>query len=582
MAGAGQGRSAGRTTRRRFLAGSAAAGAGLLWSPVFQLKAAEGASGAPPGFPAGISLYRQAFENWALEIIVDDLWTCAPRTADDVVRLANWAHKAGWRLRPRGHMHGWSPFTVRPGLPGQDRTVLVDTTSHLTGITMASSSPAAVRAQAGASLDDMLDVIAQHGHGLAATPAVGSVTLGGMLAIDAHGASLPAHGEHRAAGHTYGSLSNLVLSIDAVVWDRKHKRYKVRTFHRDHPDCKALLVNLGRVFITEATLRVGPAQTMRCVSSVDIPNGRLFAPPGGHGPDRFADFVEETGRVEAILFPHTDSPWLKVWSLAPKKPKSARVVTGPYNYPFSDSVPPEVTNPAGRIVAGDSWMTPEFGRVMYTVAAGGLAATNSADIWGAANDVTRYIRATTLRYCELGFTVITERRRVQQVLSAFFDMVDGLVGEFEERGLYPLNGPIELRCCGLDHPADSGAEGAESPVLSAVRPHPDHPEWNTAIWLNTLTFAGTPGAPEFLRRIEQWVFRTQNGNKGIVRPEWSKGWAYSGTSTWADRRMLRHVIPNAYRAGREPDDDWDWAVKTFDRLDPHRVFTNAFMDHLLR
>jgi FAD/FMN-containing dehydrogenase len=86
------------------------------WSSVFQIAAANAASTlvAPTSFPVGISLHQQAFENWAREIHVDGVWTCAPNTPADVAVLANWAHTNGYTLRPRGAMHGWSMPTGRP------------------------------------------------------------------------------------------------------------------------------------------------------------------------------------------------------------------------------------------------------------------------------------------------------------------------------------------------------------------------------------------------------------------------------------------------------------------------------------
>ena len=56
---------------------------------------------APPNFPAGIPLYQQRYQNWSKEIILDAIWTCSPTSPEDVVRLANWAHANGYRIRPR-------------------------------------------------------------------------------------------------------------------------------------------------------------------------------------------------------------------------------------------------------------------------------------------------------------------------------------------------------------------------------------------------------------------------------------------------------------------------------------------------
>jgi hypothetical protein len=45
--------------------------------------------------------------------------------------------------------------------------------------------------------------------------------------------------------------------------------------------------------------------------------------------------------------------------------------------------------------------------------------------------------------------------------------------------------------------------------------------------------------------------------------------------------MLTRTIPDAYRAGQSAGDDWDWAVATRNAHDPHRVFSNEFLDRLL-
>ncbi|EPJ42230.1 hypothetical protein STAFG_0697 [Streptomyces afghaniensis 772] len=96
------------------------------------------------------------------------------------------------------------------------------------------------------TMEAMLTFLEEHGLGVTATPAPGVLTLGGALAIDAHGTAVPARGERRPQGHTYGSLSNLILSLTAVVWDSRAGAYALRTFHRDKGDCAALLTHLGR------------------------------------------------------------------------------------------------------------------------------------------------------------------------------------------------------------------------------------------------------------------------------------------------------------------------------------------------
>ncbi|PSL43680.1 FAD binding domain-containing protein [Saccharothrix carnea] len=556
-------------SRRRFLGASAVA-----WLPVAALAPGEVAGDPPPAFPPGIDLYRQAYQNWAGEIRTDDLWTCAPRTPADVVLLANWAHGQGFTLRPRGFRHGWAPLTVTAATTGADRVVLVDTTRHLTAMTVL---PNAVRAQTGASMDDLLAFLEDAGLGVTNTPAPGDLTIGGVLAINGHGTSVPAVGETRPPGHTYGSLSNMIISLTAVVWEGGE--YRLRTFRRDEPECAALLTHVGRAFLTEVTLRVGANRNLRCVSRVDIPASELFAPPGSGATRTFASFLDQAGRIEAIWFAFTDRPWLKTWSVAPTKPPTSRQVFTPYNYPFSDNVPKPVSDLADLLITGAWALTPTFGQLQYTTAATGLTATLSTDLWGASKNLLLYVKPTTLRETANGYAVLTSRAEVQRVVSDFAAFYEDLLRSYQRRGLFPVTGQVEIRVGGLDDPAHVDVPGARTPLLSAVRPREDHPEWDVAVWFDVLTFPTAPGAAAFYRELEQFFFTRYTGSYAATRAEWSKGWAYTDQAAWADHTVLTSTVPDTYRQG--PNPSWDAALAALNAFDPHRVFSNPFLDVLL-
>lgn len=534
----------------------------------------------PPDFPASIPIYQQTFENWAREIHVDDLWTCAPRGSDEVLTAVNWAAENGYRVRPRGMMHGWSPLTVTPESDCEQRTILVDTTQHLTGIEVVSGPPSAVRAGAGATMEALLGRLEDSGLGLTAAPAPGDITVAGALAIDAHGTAIPAAGEAPTSGHTYGSLSNLITALTAVVWSPSAGEYVLRRFERGDPATKALLVHLGRAFVTEVELRVGANSNLRCQSFTDITAAELFAPPGSSGRT-FASFVEGAGRVEAIWFAFTSSPWLKVWSVSPTKPPSSRAVTSPYNYPFSDNIPIEVNNLATEIIRGNAAAAPAFNQLQYEVSRLGLIATASSDIWGPSKNLLLYVKPTTIRETANGYAVICRRSDIQRVLNDFYEFHSSLLAEHAARGSYPQNMPVEIRVTGVDDPGDLQVAGAQSPVLSALRPQAQHPERDVAVWLDVLTFPGTPDSQAFYREIERWIFANYSPY-AQVRPEWSKGWAYSGQAAWSDPEVIGELLPAAYRDGYTGTDDWDWAVAELDRHDPHGVFGNEFLDRLTR
>ncbi len=573
------------TTRRKLLRQMGVLRAAAAWVPVFRIgraEAAEGACTVPPEFPEGIDLYRQAYENWAQEIRSDEVWSCAPRSASEVVALANWAAAKGWAIRARGMRHTWAPLSITDGQGCQAKVVLCDTTQHLNGVAMvAGGQTPRVRAQPGVLMEVLLGFLESNGCGMTTCPAPGEITLGGVLAIDGHGAAVPANGETRKPGHTFGSLSNLIVSLNAVVYDPKLRRYVERTFARGDEEIGPFLTHLGRAFLTEVTLQVGANDNLRCVSRVDIPAAEMFGAPGGLG-QTFQSFVEQTGRAEAIWFAFTDKPWLKTWQVAPQKPLLSRQTHEPYNYPFSDRVPVEMSDLAKKLVTGTPQSAPQFGQLSYEVVVAGLLATQSADLWGPSKNTLLYIRASTLRATANGYAVLTRRGDIQRVINDFYKFFVGLRDQYAARGEYPMNMPVEIRCTGLDRPDEvDGVAHPERPSLSALSEREDHPEWDTVVWFDVLTLVGTPLMHRFYCELEAWFFGQYTGSYATLRPEWSKGWAYTEQGGWTNQKLLTQTIPDLYRAARQPKRRWDAVVSRLDDADPYRIYSNPFLDGLL-
>jgi FAD/FMN-containing dehydrogenase len=563
-------------TRRTFLG---AAGAALTAAALPQATAHAAALPSPPGFPSGIPLARRTYQNWSEQITVEHAWTATPADTDDVVAVVNWAHASGYRVRARGKAHNWSPI-VLPSGADPSRYVLLDTTAHLTGITVAAGSPATVTAGAGTTIDDLLAALEKAGYGLLETTAPGDLTIGGVLAIGGHGSGIPALGETRPAGGGYGSLANQVLSLTAIVWDEQAAAYVPRTFHRTDPDIGALLVHLGRALVTEVTLQVIPNQRLRCQNLIDIPAADLFAAHGSHA-HTVADFLDETGRVEVIWFPFTECPWLKVWSVSPTRPWQSRHITQPYPYTFANVITKPESDLLKAVVAGQVAPTPLFTAADYDIVATGLLLTDTADVWGWSRASLLYVRPTTLRIVEGGWAVLTARADVQQVLHQFYLRYQSLVTQYQQAGEYPVNGPIEIRITTTDTPADVAVSNPVGPWLAPTRPRPDHPEWDTCVWLDIGTLPDTPAAARFYTDMEAWIWATYAGARATVRPEWSKAWAHTSAGAWTNKSMLAHTIPDAFRAGQAATDNWDAARTTLNRLDPARVFSNPFLDTLL-
>ncbi|MEY9874862.1 FAD/FMN-containing dehydrogenase [Streptacidiphilus sp. MAP12-33] len=573
-------------SRRALLGAGAAALAAtaMSWTPLGRIAAASAATTipAPPQFPAGIALYQQTFQNWSEEVVVEGLWSASPASAADMVTLANWAHANGWRLRPRGGGYSWSPIVAAAGTPAN--VLLVDTTTHLTGISVnaagAASGQASVTVQPGATMDNVLGTLKSAGLGLTGFPVLGAATVGGVLATGGRGTGVPAVGESRLPGHTYGSVSNLITSLTAVVWDATQGAYVLRTFQRTDPQIQALLVNIGRALVTEATLRVGPDQRLRCQSWFNVAATDLFAPPASAGSKSLASYVNQCGRVVCIWFPFTSSPWLRLFTPTPSQPWVSRAVTGPYDFTFNDIVPKSVSDLLSQIVAGNASATPQFTAAQMDAISAGLVSTGTWDIWGWSSDVLLYVRPTTLRITSTCCNVVTSRANVQQVVSDFFAQYSAKLAAYAAQGLYPMNAPLEIRVTGLDQTGDCNVPGALGAQLSPLRPRPDHPEWDTSVWFDMTTVPITPGCHQFMGEMEAWV-RSHYAGVGAVHNEWPKEWANSASGAWTDSATIAGAIPASFTTGQASGDGWNAAVATLNALDPNGVIGSPFLDGVL-
>jgi len=554
------------------MAGGLAGLAGLALTQVGSITRASAAvDPGLAGFPDGIELTRGVFRNWDGTIVTDQLWTATVRGPDEVQSVTQWAADAGYRLRPRGYGHSWSPLVTDTATNDAARVVIVDTTA-LTAMSMVGAER--VRVQAGAKMSDLLAFLSEHGRSVIGAPAPGDITVGGALAVNGHGTNLPRRGDVPPSGATYGSLSNTIVELTAVVWDDAAGSYVLRTYQRTDSDIAALLVSLGRTLVTEVVLQTVPNYTIRCRNYTHLHRTTLFAAPGSAGDQSLASLVDTHGRVGLIWFAMTGFPWVQLWDVEPRRPLLSRPVYSPYNYPFADRLPDAVAQLIGQVTAGAGALTPVATNAQLTAVVAGLTATGARDMWGEARHFIHFVRPTTLRVSAGSHVVLARRADLQDVVHQFTEHYLGLIEQFRQRGLYPANNTCEIRITGLDHPEDSGIDGAQTASLSAIAPVAGRPELDTAIWLDVLTLPGTPGADELFAGLEQW-FSDLPPELGVARPEWAKRFATTvGGGSWTDTEDLRQRIPSALPAFTE-------AVATLERLDPRGVFRAQLHDRLM-
>jgi len=561
---------------------------------------------APRGFPAGIPVSPETFENWAQMIEVSNAWTCVPQTEDDVVRVCNWAVGAGFSVRARGMMHTWSPLTVTEG-ESTANLMLVDLTQKINTIIEISPAsggqPAQVVVQTGATMDALMTALEKapggaNGFSFAHIPAPGNLTVGGALAINAHGTAVPTP-PNDDFNVPYGSLSNQVLAFTAVVTPPGSKTYVAQTFTRGQGDDKAFLTHCGRALLLNVTLQITENYNLRCQSFMNIASTTLFAQPTGSTPppNSVGEYLNEAGRVEVIWFPvfpgilPPSYPWLKVWTVAPDKPAASRLVAEPYNYPFSDNLPAAVTDILKAIVNGAPGLTPVFSWTFASITSAGLngdlGSPNATDLWGASKNTLLYVKDTTLRVTANGYAVLMKKAQVQQAVADFTTQFSKMLADFQNNTLWPINSPLEIRVTALDEPskivAPSGRT-AMSPVISSLSVDPVVQEngWDVACWFDVLTVIpdGDPQhAYEFYAQLESW-FYSHFGNGFRVCPEWSKGWAYtSGEGAWVNTAVIQ-AIRDTFTTGRPADDTWSWEINTLAMYDSANLFSNPFLSQL--
>ena len=582
---------------------------GTIWDWTVTAGALDPPTGRPnlPGFPTQVPLNLLPYRNWDRQIVRPGMLTCAPLTADDVALVCNWAQDNGYQLRPRGVMHGWSPLTLTPTAAPNERVLLIDLTKGFAGMQLLPAGdglPTRVKVGAGATMLELLTFLEQQPGGAGAapgysfphTPAPGDLTVGGVLAIGAHGTAVPTPPADAFAA-SYGSLSNQVVELTLVGTDPANPgtRYASRTLARGDATTKAVLAHLGRALVLEATLQVVDNYNLRCLSITDLPASTIFASPTASDPvpaNSFADFLGRLGRVEVIWYPFSDNPWLHTWQVAPTQPSGSIAVSTPFNYPFADVVPDGLQELITSLVDGDPSLTPSVGQMAARVTANGLDGKNwlgisgsypvSRDIWGPSKNSLLYIQATTLRVTANGYAIHLRRSDVQLAVRDLVATYTAMLTTYAARGSYPVNSALELRVTALDDPATVGLAGAESPVISALsQDATDRANgWDVAVWFDVLTIPNTPGSDQFYAELETWLVSRFSGTAGRLLPEWSKGWAYTAAGgAWTSTDFLAH-IRSTLSDGRSSSDDWAWEAATLKGLDAAGLFENPFLTTL--
>jgi hypothetical protein len=564
----------------------------------------------PPDFPVNITLLEGTFQNWDLDTTLSSVWIAYPKNETDVVTIANWAATLGYKVRPKGKSHNWSPLAVgKDEDPNQDQLLFVDTTNLQTkSFAILDGMPAATFG-AGVTIDDITDFLQKKAGNNGTGPAPGysfinmtgpgDLTIGGALAIGGHGTSIRPDGIGVGTDWDLGGcLSNLVLSFNAIVTDpngTSPDEYEVKTFNRSGAlaeDAAAFLVHLGRAFITEVTLRVVPNYYLQVTNWWPEAANLFIAPPALDSNPMPADslqrYVCQYGRVEVIWFPMADKqkPWVKTWE---QKDKRIIVqVPGPYNYVFADTLGPVINQIIRNRLKNDPTRTINFQNTCFQTASTALHASNGYKMNGTSRNLLLYVKPTTLLVTSFGYAVQIKRTDIQKTANLWYTNFMRLLNKYKALNKYPVNSAVEMRCTLVDkvsqlNPADTSGTMLP-PLLAASAVSNGDSSLDTVFWVDVLTIPGTTHMNEFFGELEDWmdsVWGTTGTN--TMRPEWSKGWAYTrddatsgtGGSGWSNEDVLKNRIPQYY------GDNFAKASAILAKYDGKDIYRDAFLKKLM-
>jgi len=544
----------------------------------------------PPNFPTGIQLSIEAFNSQGNEINIAYTYLAVPKNSAEVLRIANWAYQSDYRLRPSGSQHTWSPMIFGTRDNGADcpKVILLDTTNHFTSMILnppdiGNPDLHSVSVGTGVKLRQLLDFLETKGLGLYSTPAIGAPTVGGMLALSAHGTGVGSGILDRmSSGHSAGSFSNLVMDMTIVAWDNSSSSYTLKRIHRSEEEAKVFLTSFGRTFITSVTLRVGKNQNLRTQITFFVTSSELFAHPDdvSETTRTISKFVETYGRVTLNNLPPSDLFWAQTIHNQPIKPPKSRRALWPLSVNQGAVIP--FTKSADNLLHSATSNIPHFGRIFSVVGTALVTLvarlTRSIDIWGPSKNHFIYGRSDIPRGTANSFIIVTSRNNLQFVAHTMRRHFNGLWKEYLGNNEYPTPGILDFRVTGLDDPRFIQVPGAESPSFSPLSPVPGYPDFDIAIWMDTSGYTDTPRLYEFLVRLQSLLYRDLHGRYGIIRAEWSKGWAFTQDGAWRNSTILQHYARTF--SSSDQLQEWNWAVRTLQKHDPFNIFSNSFLDEL--
>jgi FAD/FMN-containing dehydrogenase len=216
-----------------------------------------------------------SWRNWTGDQTCTPAAFVRPRDSEEVARALQEAQSNGWPVRVVGAGHSFTDGVLTDGmlmsLDRMGRVLDVDAENRL------------IRVEAGISLLDLSEELAQHGFALENMGDVDVQSIAGATATATHG-----------TGARYRNLSANIESLDMVLADGS----QIKVSETNDPDpWRAARVSLGALgVVTAMTIKALPAFTLRGVDAT-APLNEIFA--------NLDDLVTSNEHFEFYAFPYS-------------------------------------------------------------------------------------------------------------------------------------------------------------------------------------------------------------------------------------------------------------------------------------
>ncbi|MCB9706406.1 MAG: hypothetical protein H6711_31460 [Myxococcales bacterium] len=480
-------------------------------------------------------------------------------------------------------LHNWSPIhlpmTAAQGSVPKGRRVLYLSFAHLQGVLSVDRAARKVTVLAGTPLGALVRLLsdptaaqirplwlcprpAELGRWtLPVIPAPGVISIGGCLAVGAHGTGT----RGLDGGDAPGSVSATVAGARVLRWDRGARHFVIHEVREGDPELAAVSANLGRIPVLTVTLDIVPDRPQR-VHLIRAARAELRGrDPAARGS--FAALAERyPGGVEAILFRPTEQlPAAKqadgyalAWESGGAEVALPAFSTSPTAH--------ERFTHLGDVEAG---LTLAGSRHLIARQAEKRARKRHASWelpWLTSGRARNYVTSDTMRVEPFSYAIVAPAGEVQEVVWAFHRSVD--------EHLRPNDGAFERHCVATEirfTPVDRPRGLRRAPLLACTTAPPGGGDGERrVVWVTVLAATDQKSMRRgrtFFARLERTLEEVAQAHGWSLRPEWSKCWGFATDGAWSrDAVTLRGALVRGYGGALAE------AKAIFDELDPGRVF----------